>query len=435
MEENELEGLFGVMTSLLEDPGWVLDHPLPCTDTPWPGIECEVSQEDTLTFHITKIHIAPDVISPPCKHNATLSESLLKLPYLKTLSIFNCFVTKPINLSPTLFGSLSSLEHLSLESNPSLSGEIPASLGQIHSLRVLSLSQNNLLGKVPSELSGLVNLEQLDLSYNNISGEIPKEIGLLRNLAILDLSWNSLQGVIPSSFGELKSLEKIDLSSNKLSGKIPNEIGKLSRLVLFDLSFNHISGPIPESASGLNQLQYLVLDHNPINSGVPFFVGTLKGLISISLSGCGLTGSVPKTLSLLKNLTALSLDNNSLTGHVPPDLGSLQSLHLLNLSQNLLSGELDLSEEFIDSLGNRLDVRGNKGLCTSNKISKKKNRPFYYQQIPTCLVTQEIGENKTSPKRMRESWSKSSSNVELFHQKMILLAFCFVFSFLVVVNL
>ncbi|KAF2316715.1 hypothetical protein GH714_042056 [Hevea brasiliensis] len=108
----------------------------------------------------------------------------------------------------------------SLASNPTLSGQIPSSLGHVTSLRVLSLSQNNLQRSIPRELGGLVNLEQLDLSYNNLSGEIPKEIGGLKSLTILDLSWNSLEGQVPCSLGQLNLLHKIDLGSNKLLGRI-----------------------------------------------------------------------------------------------------------------------------------------------------------------------------------------------------------------------
>ncbi|KAJ9153165.1 hypothetical protein P3X46_026636 [Hevea brasiliensis] len=397
MEEEELLGLFEVFGALLDDPDWARVHPQPCTDTPWPGVQCELA-EDPPIFHVTKIHIGPDIINPPCKASAYLSSSLQKLPYLKVLFIFNCFVTSdhPVILSPAIFETLSSLEHLALASNPALSGQIPSSLGHVTSLRVLSLSQNNLQRSIPRELGGLVNLEQLDLSYNNLSGEIPKEIGGLKSLTILDLSWNSLEGQVPCSLGQLNLLHKIDLGSNKLLGRITPDLGKLKRLVLLDLSHNFMNGPIPATLSGLEQLQYFIIDHNPINSGIPLFVGSLKRLTLISLSGCGLTGSIPNSLSSLKSLTALSLDNNGLIGTIPTSLGSLPNLDQLNVSNNQLSGELLLPEEFIGRLGKRLDVRGNSGLCTSNKMYDKKNVSIYLE-TPTCLDKIGKGGHKICP--------------------------------------
>nr|KYP46835.1 Piriformospora indica-insensitive protein 2 [Cajanus cajan] len=381
MEEEELLGLFEVMEALVDDPDWAQAHPQPCTDTPWPGVECEVSDE-TPIFHVTKIHIGPDILSPPCKSSSYLSHSLLKLTYLKTLSIFNCFVASPITLPSTLFGPFSTLEHLALQSNPSLSGEIPPSLGSATSLRVLSLSQNNFQGNIPRQIGGLVSLEQLDLSYNNFSGQIPKEIGDLKSIAILDLSWNEIEGNLPCSIGQLQLLQKMDLSSNRLNGKIPPDLGNLKRLVLLDLSHNFIGGPIPETLSNLELLEYFLIDDNPIKSEIPHFIGNLCKLKSMSFSGCGLIGSIPNSFSSLKNLTALSLDNNSLSGSVPPNLGLLQNLDQLNISHNMLNGVLQLPDEFIGKLGKRLDVRGNTELCISDQPNKKNVSS--YLEIPYC---------------------------------------------------
>ena len=383
MEEEEWLALFEVMGALLEDPEWAQAHPQPCTDTPWPGVECEVSTDPPI-FHVTKIHIGPDILFPPCKPSAYLSQSLPKLNYLKTLSLFNCFVASPVTLSKTLFGPFSSLEHLALESNPSLSGEIPPSLGDVAGLRVLSLSQNSLQGNIPSQIGGLACLEQLDLSYNNLSGQIPKEIGGLKSMTILDLSWNAIEGVLPQSVGQLQLLQKRDLHSNRLIGNIPPDLGKLKMLVLLDLSHNFIGGPIPETLSGLELLEYLLIDNNPIKDGIPLFIGKLRKLKSLSLSGCNLTGPIPNLFSSLENLTALSLDNNNLCGPVPPNLGSIPNLDQLNISYNRLSGVLQLPEYFITKLGKRLDVRGNSELCKIDQPNRKNLSS--YLGISSCLT-------------------------------------------------
>lgn len=176
----ELAAIFRVMADLLGDPAWPRLHPRPCTDTPWPGLQCEVAPDDARVLRATRLHFGPDVATPPCGPGARLDAASLRgLPHLRTLSIFGCFgadhAAAAVELPPALFAgaaSSSSLEQVVLKSNPGLRGPIPATLGGLRSLRVLSLSQNGFRGGIPRELAGLAALQQLDLSYNNLTGEV-----------------------------------------------------------------------------------------------------------------------------------------------------------------------------------------------------------------------------------------------------------------------
>jgi hypothetical protein len=175
----ELAAIFRVMADLLGDPAWPRLHPRPCTDTPWPGLQCEVAPDDARVLRATRLHFGPDVATPPCGPRARLDAASLRgLPHLRTLSIFGCFgddhQAARVDLPPALFAdaSSSSLEQIVLKSNPGLRGPIPATLSGLRSLRVLSLSQNGFRGGIPRELGGLAALQQLDLSYNNITGEV-----------------------------------------------------------------------------------------------------------------------------------------------------------------------------------------------------------------------------------------------------------------------
>ncbi|XP_077211086.1 uncharacterized protein LOC143846520 [Tasmannia lanceolata] len=431
MDSEELLGLFEVVSALLENPNWPQMHPHPCTDTPWPGIQCEVGQEEVPIFHVTKLHIGPDIANPVCKTSAKLSESLVRLPYLKTLSIFSCFIISTVTLPPSLFGTFSYLEQLVIKSNPSLSGEIPPSLAEVSTLKVLSLSQNSLQGRIPKEFGRLDSLMQLDLSYNDLSGEIPDEIGGLRSLTILDLSQNGLQGQVPYTLGQLQSLQKIDLSSNMIVGTIPPHIGILSMLVLLDLSNNLLSGPIPEALSDLKELEYFLVENNPINTRIPMFLGSLTKLTVLSLAGCGFSGPIPTSIGSLAHLITLSLDRNRLSGTVPPNLGALPNLSQLNLSQNLLSGELSFPEEFVNRLGKRLDVRGNSGLCTRQDQYKNLSLNL---DTPPCLDSDKPSNRSwdqdsgtgTDYQRLKPSLydGKGNSNASVVKQRLIFL-WCF----------
>ncbi len=77
----------------------------------------------------------------------------------------------------------------------------------------LNLSSNSLTGSIPAELGQLFELTTLDLSSNQITGDIPRELGWLTNLTELRLSGNQLTGCIPVA---LKDVATNDLSALNL---------------------------------------------------------------------------------------------------------------------------------------------------------------------------------------------------------------------------
>ncbi|RZC63756.1 hypothetical protein C5167_025617 [Papaver somniferum] len=91
----------------------------------------------------------------------------------------------------------------------------------------------------------------IDFSNNEFEGEIPESIADLTSLRILNFSGNALTGPIPSTFGNLTNMESLDLSRNKLTGEIPSQLAALSFLSFLNLSFNNLEGKIPSG----NQIQ------------------------------------------------------------------------------------------------------------------------------------------------------------------------------------
>ncbi|KAF5802197.1 putative protein kinase RLK-Pelle-LRR-V family [Helianthus annuus] len=84
----------------------------------------------------------------------------------------------------------------------------------------IKLNNMNISGSLGYELNNLHHLKQLDLSNNNIYGEIP--YGLPLNLTHLDLSYNEFIGDLPSSFATLKGLSKLSvyLQHNEFTGSV-----------------------------------------------------------------------------------------------------------------------------------------------------------------------------------------------------------------------
>ena len=137
---------------------------------------------------------------------------------------------------------------------PTLSGlhrPLPAALGRLSQLRVLSLTANQLTGPIPAHLGELASLRELYLDSNHLSGRIPPELGRLGGLVNLGLSANRLTGPIPPKLGQLRNLNGLSLKDNQLSGRIPAELGQIESLERLDLRGNQLTGCVPAALSRL----------------------------------------------------------------------------------------------------------------------------------------------------------------------------------------
>uniref|UniRef100_A0A804PWZ3 Uncharacterized protein n=1 Tax=Zea mays TaxID=4577 RepID=A0A804PWZ3_MAIZE len=66
------------MANLLGDPAWPQLHPQPYTDTPWPGLQCELAPDNARVLRATRLHLGPDVATPPCRPGARLDPTSLR---------------------------------------------------------------------------------------------------------------------------------------------------------------------------------------------------------------------------------------------------------------------------------------------------------------------------------------------------------------------
>ena len=241
---------------------------------------------------------------------------------------------------PSELGDLRSLRILDLFDNEGLAGPIPSELANLEQLEVLGLGGNSLAGEIPLELGNLRQLEVLWLPRNSLTGEIPPELGNLKQLEVLGLMDNSLTGPIPPELGNLKQLERLWLEENSLTGPIPPELGNLEQLEWLDLWNNSLTGPIPPELGDLERLERLGLWRNSLTGEIPPELGNLKQLEVLWLNNNLLTGEIPPELGNLRVLKRLGLWRNSLTGEIPPELGDLERLERLDLGGNSLTGEI-----------------------------------------------------------------------------------------------
>ena len=183
--------------------------------------------------------------------------------------------------------SAGEVTHLALRIN-NLSGSLPAALGQLDALQVLSLDRNSLSGSLPAELGNLSNLTRLAMNRNSLSGSIPSELGNLSRLSIIGLARNQLSGSLPASLGGLSGLTKVSLHDNTgLSGPLPAGFGSMSGLSRLAVSRTGLSGALPQGLTG-SSLSYLHFDDTGLCAPSDLaFQAWLAGVQSSAGEVCG----------------------------------------------------------------------------------------------------------------------------------------------------
>ena len=142
-----------------------------------------------------------------------------------------------------------------------LTGAVPAEIGRLSALIMLSLGGNKLTS-LPAEIGQLASLKELDLWFNQLTS-VPAEIGQLTSLKELDLNRNELTS-LPAEIGQLTSLERLYLHDNQLTS-LPAEIGQLTSLHVLWLSRNKLTS-VPAEIGQLTSLRELCLDIIPLRS-------------------------------------------------------------------------------------------------------------------------------------------------------------------------
>ncbi|CAO2146902.1 unnamed protein product [Urochloa humidicola] len=247
------------------------------------------------------------------------------------------------HISPWL-GNLTFLKHLFLDTNE-FTGQIPASLVQLHHrLRNFVLSNNTLHGVIPS-FANCSSLKVLCLNHNNLVGEFPD---LPLGLKALELESNNLSGTIPPSLANITALEVLDFSFNNIEGNIPDEFAKFPVLQFLIASGNHLAGRFPHAILNISALGSLFLTMNHLSGELPPDIGSsLPNLQHLGIGNNLFHGHIPSSLANASHLNRVGMSTNNFTGAVPTSIGKLRKLWWLNLEINKLEGW-----GFLYSLGN-----------------------------------------------------------------------------------
>ncbi|MGE0021312.1 MAG: S8 family serine peptidase [Draconibacterium sp.] len=107
------------------------------------------------------------------------------------LYYLNLYNNNLIGSLPQEFGDLSMFYNISIGGNLGLSGEIPATVGQLTQLQYLQLYNNNLTGSIPDEILNCTNLRGINVQDNQITGS--PDLSGFNNISWVYVDYNKLE--------------------------------------------------------------------------------------------------------------------------------------------------------------------------------------------------------------------------------------------------
>ncbi|KAM3361293.1 hypothetical protein P3S68_016147 [Capsicum galapagoense] len=123
-------------------------------------------------------------------------------------------------------------------------------------INTIDLRSNFLQGTLPDVLP--FSLELFFMSNENLTGEIPSSVCNLTSLRVLDLARNNLKGAIPQCLGNMNDqLVVLDMQHSSLSWNLQTTFSSGSQLKSFNLHGNNLEGKIPTSLANCKQLEFL----------------------------------------------------------------------------------------------------------------------------------------------------------------------------------
>ncbi|XP_028095703.1 receptor-like protein 43 [Camellia sinensis] len=323
-----------------------------------------------------------------------IPQSISKLVNLVNLNLsYNNFSGVELHV----FLNLKKLELLDLSSNNLSVRAGPLSVPPL-AVSYFFISQNKLIGDIPLSICNSSSLKILDLSHNNMSGVIPQCLGN-STLSVLDLRVNGFHGTIPTfangelprSLANCRHMEILDLGNNKLNDTFPYWLDSLPKLQVLILKSNRFHGPINSSRTidPFCMLRIIDISHNEFTGFLPArYLQNFKAMRNVdgntmTLKYMGqnycrdsvkivIKGLNIELLNILYFFTAIDFSDNKFKGAIPNVIGRLQALRLLNLSHNCLTSHIPSSMGNLSMLES-LDLSSNQLYGGDTRATHKSN--------------------------------------------------------------
>jgi Leucine-rich repeat (LRR) protein len=192
-------------------------------------------------------------------------------------------------------------------------------------------------------------LQQLKLNRCTISGQLPAALGNLTNLEVVDVSFNALIGAVPPSVSALVKLKTFDISFNGFA---------MSAQALLQVLIPQLQNPKPviillQPLQNLPQLSYVSFSSNHISGqlstdlfwNLDSTIIYFPSLTSLTLSNNSVTGTLLHVMGALPMLSTIDVSSNNLIGSIP---SSFNSLSVLIAANNTLHDTADALPPFLE---------------------------------------------------------------------------------------
>jgi hypothetical protein len=166
------------------------------------------------------------------------------------------------------FAGLNNLNYIVLDGNY-FNSSVPSVFGQLQNLEFLYIADSYISGDL-SYLEGMPKIVEHWVDFNpDFAGPIYSFIGELATMKSLSLTVNRLTGTLPAELGDLTSMEQMWFTGNELTGTVPSELGSLPVLKILQLEGNLFTGEMPQDVCDnmgfLKNLEFLGSDCEPGN--------------------------------------------------------------------------------------------------------------------------------------------------------------------------
>ncbi|CAI5459858.1 unnamed protein product [Closterium sp. Yama58-4] len=279
-----------------------------------------------------------------------LPEELCGLLRLKQLLI----VSQSLRELPLFFECLTSLELLSFRNCPI--SHLPSDLGQLRSIKILSLSYLRRLIALPESICQLPALSHLSIDHCRRFAMLPENLFQLPALDTLHIDDLPALISLPNSFGQLPAgqplgsppLRSLTIHDCKRLSSLPESIGQFSALQQLRLKFLDRLTALPHSLGFLLAMKELRVVECANLVNLPESVSAMGALTSLILDGCSFSG-LPGDIGQLQNLVTVKLFSTSLS-HLPDSFGQLGQLKELIIYECYNLFELPASFTNLSSL-------------------------------------------------------------------------------------